>query len=239
MSPVPIVLSSLYPLSKISDETKMNRNDSKNIKQAEESIETAFLQLNKFKDNPALAQVLEFLAPRGYRPVVELQEDGRSIRRHEPADSWTPEVGEIRIYFEPANEAELAAASEYEPEPEGQFDDETLTRELHEALEQAENTPGHTFVAIKWFRDTFLPSRGYPWAQRQERRHMLLSRAIEEGTILTSRIANPRAPLHPTTTIRLNRQVRGEDGNPIAGVSRFKPVAIGGGSLIAEMDEED
>jgi hypothetical protein len=215
----------------------MNRSGSRNIQQAEENIETAFLQLNKYRENPALAQVLEFLAPRGYRPVVELQEDGRSMRRHDDATEWTPELGEIRIYFEPANEAEIAAASEYDSEPEGQFDEETMTRELMEALEQAENTPGHTFVAIKWFRDTFLPMRGYAWAQRQERRHMLLSRAIEEGTILTSRIANPRAPLHPTTTIRLNRQLRNGVGEEVNGnVSRFKPVTISGEPLSANLD---
>jgi hypothetical protein len=180
-----------------------------------------------------VAHVLDFLAPRGYRPVVELQEDGRSMRRNESANEWTPELGEIRIYFEPANEAELAAASEAEVEAEVQFDEETMNRELMEALEQAENTPGHTFVAIKWFRDTFLPTRGYGWAQRQERRHALLSKAIEEGTILTSRIANPRAPLHPTTTIRLNRQTGNGDG---ATASRFKPLAIAGDPILAEMD---
>jgi hypothetical protein len=184
----------------------MTRNGLRTIQQAEEHIESAFLQLNKLRDNPALTHVLDFLAPRGFRPVVELQEDGRSMRRHEAATEWTPEVGEIRIYFEPANAAELAAAIEAELEPEGHYDDETMNRELMEALEQAEKTPGHTFVAIKWFRDTFLPARGYAWAQRQERRHLVLSKAIEEGTILTSRIANPRAPLHPTTTIRMRRE---------------------------------
>jgi hypothetical protein len=202
----------------------MTRNGLRTIQQAEEHIESAFLQLNRLKDTPALMQVLEFLAPRGYRPVVELQEDGRSMRRHESASEWSPEVGEIRIYFEPASEAELAAASEGDLADEGEYDEPTMTRELLEAMEQAEKTPGHTFVAIKWFRDTFLPTRGYAWAQRQERRHALLSKAIEEGTILTSRIANPRAPLHPTTTIRLRRET--------------DIVEAGGGEALPALDAE-
>jgi hypothetical protein len=212
------------------------KNGTKTIQQAEENIESAFLQLNQFKDNAAVAEVLRYLAPRGYRPVVELQEDGRSMRRHDDAGEWTPEVGEIRIYFEPANDAELAAAAQAEAEPEGLFDEPTMMRELMEALEQAENTPGHTFVAIKWFRDTFLPTRGYVWAVRQERRHALLSKAIEEGTILTSRIANPRAPLHPTTTIRLNRQTGINAVQPNG--SRFHPLAIEGDPLSADFEAE-
>jgi len=184
----------------------MNKSGSKTIQQAEESIESAILQLNKLQDMPGIAPVLNFLAPRGYRPVVELQEDGRSMRRHDAATEWTPEFGEIRIYFEPATDAELSAASDIEPGDLGEYDEAAMTRELLEALEQAEKTPGHTFVAIKWFRDTFLPSRGYAWTQRQERRHLVLSKAIEDGIVLTSRIPNPRAPLHPTTTIRLRRE---------------------------------
>jgi hypothetical protein len=77
---------------------------------------------------------------------------------------------------------------------------------LLSALQEAESAPGRSFVALKWFRDEYLHSTGLSWAQDEQQRQYLLTRAIEEGRILKDRVLNPKAPLYPTTTIRLNRQ---------------------------------
>ncbi len=54
-----------------------------------------------FSQDPGLARALRFLAPPGYQVIVELcSENGRSKRRNAPADSWSPEEDEVRIYFE-------------------------------------------------------------------------------------------------------------------------------------------
>ncbi len=73
---------------------------------------------------------------------------------------------------------------------------------LLEGLDRAEQSPGIEFVALKWFRDTFLEGSGIPEADRQA----LIAKAIEAGYIRTGKFQNPRAPKFPTTGIRLNRQ---------------------------------
>jgi len=52
--------------------------------------------------------------------------------------------------------------------------------------------------------------------------------------VLTSKIANPKTPAYPTTTIRLNRA---EAGIPEE-AQRFHPVAIQGDGLAALIEEE-
>src|SRR6185437_4318268 len=39
-----------------------------------------------------------------------------------------------------------------------------------QALRRAETAPGHSFVALKWFRDSYLPRQGFAWAESQESR---------------------------------------------------------------------
>lgn len=76
--------------------------------------------------------------------------------------------------------------------------------DLLHALDKAEQIPDHAFVALKWFRDTFLPKCGYAWAQDKAQRHHWLREAISRRWITTDRLANPRNPEFPTTAIRLN-----------------------------------
>ena len=218
------------------------------IPDAEEIIEEALNELS-FSQDPGLARALRFLAPPGYQAIVELcSENGRSKRRNATADAWSPEEDEVRIYFERIDDgdsprpvrASSRAAFEHHIEAEDD-NQETLipadldarVKELCSALAEAERG-GHAFIALKWFRDSFLPRKAFRWNQNPESRQSVLAEAIQRGVVLTSKIANPKTPAYPTTTIRLNRA---EAGIPEE-AQRFHPVAIQGDSLTAVIEEE-
>lgn len=224
------------------------------IPDAEEIIEEALGEL-AFSQDPGLVRALRFLAPPGYQAIVELcNESGRSKRRNASADSWSPEEDEVRIYFERIGESADQASSEL---PQRQFrvprvvadhsldedddgqqgmipaDIDARVKELCAALAEAERG-GHAFIALKWFRDSFLPRKAFRWNQQPESRQAVLAEAIQRGVVLTSKIANPKTPAYPTTTIRLNRA---EAGIPEE-AQRFHPVAIHNGSLAEVIEEE-
>ena len=73
------------------------------------------------------------------------------------------------------------------------------------ALAKAEKDPQLGFVSLKWFRDTFLPQQGYPWAAIPDERQRVLVSAIDRNWILTSKVANPKNPQFPVTAIKVNR----------------------------------
>jgi len=203
----------------------------KTIQETEDSIESALFHIRSIgKSDPTISQVLDFLAPRGFRPVVELLEDNRKKRRTASADNWQPATGEIRIYFEPSEEATPASNAETpsHSDPNPALASDSRMSEMVTALEEAETSDGRTFIALKWFRDEFLPSKGYAWAQKPDERQAVLAKAISEGSILTGKVANPRAPLYPTTTIKVNRQRQQRSSMP---ASRFRPVRIAGEPL--------
>jgi len=218
------------------------------IPDAEEIIEEALTELS-FSQDPGLARALRFLAPPGYQAIVELcSENGRSKRRNATAEDWSPEEDEVRIYFERIDDGEPAPRPVRSARPvfenhsdnadEGQEvlipgDLETRVKELCSALAEAERG-GHAFIALKWFRDSFLPRKAYRWNQNPESRQSVLAEAIQRGVVLTSKIANPKTPAYPTTTIRLNRA---EAGIPEE-AQRFHPVPIQGESLAAMIEEE-
>jgi len=219
------------------------------IPEAEEIIEEALNEL-AFSSDPGLARALHFLAPPGYQAIVELcSENGRSKRRNALADTWSPEEDEVRIYFERVGDAEaaprairaprVAAEHNYDEEEddsqEAQIpaDLDARVKELCAALAEAERG-GHAFIALKWFRDSFLPRKAFRWNQHPESRQAVLAEAIQRGVVLTSKIANPKTPAYPTTTIRLNRA---EAGIPEE-AQRFHPVAIHGDSIAEAIEEE-
>ncbi|MFZ0744946.1 MAG: hypothetical protein WAM85_11100, partial [Terracidiphilus sp.] len=192
------------------------------IPDAEEIIEEALNEL-AFSTDPGLARALHFLAPPGYQAIVELcSENGRSKRRNAAADAWSPEEDEVRIYFERTDGSDPAprqrsarAASEhsYDDDEDSQeavipADLDARVKELCAALAEAERG-GHAFIALKWFRDSFLPRKAFRWNQHPESRQAVLAEAIQRGVVLTSKIANPKTPAYPTTTIRLNRTEAG------------------------------
>jgi hypothetical protein len=232
------------------------------ILQAEETIQNTLESLPHMHLGRELADALKFLAPPGYRPVVELQENGKKKRRTAPADTWTPETGEILISFSkdssPGVEVRPAVAETaslngdpnlaaprstpgstvrskadssgtVHPKPAHHAETPNLPnhaeRELCEGLEEAERQ-GRAFVALKWFRDDFLASKGFAWAEDPKQRQEVLARAIESGLIVTNRIPNPRSPF-PTSTVRLNRARRSSQ----TGERRFSPIRIKGEPL--------
>jgi hypothetical protein len=218
------------------------------IPDAEEIIEEALTELS-YSQDPGMARALRFLAPPGYQVIVELcSENGRSKRRNATANVWSPEEDEVRIYFE-RNEGDEAlpravrsaprAATDHhleedeEPESLMPADLDARVKELCGALAEAERG-GHAFIALKWFRDSFLPRKAYRWNQNPESRQAVLAEAIQRGVVLTSKIANPKTPAYPTTTIRLNRA---EAGIPEE-AQRFHPVAVHGEELTAVLEEE-
>ena len=218
------------------------------IPDAEEIIEEALNEL-AFSSDPGLARALHFLAPPGYQAIVELcGENGRSKRRNALADTWSPEEDEVRIYFERTDEAEAAPRAVRAPRAavaEPAFDEEdgqeavipadmdARVKELCAALAEAERGC-HAFIALKWFRDSFLPRKAFRWNQNPDSRQAVLAESIQRGVVLTSKIANPKTPAYPTTTIRLNRA---EAGIPEE-AQRFHPVSAHGESIAAAIEEE-
>jgi hypothetical protein len=219
------------------------------IPDVEEIIEEALNELASSSD-PGLARALPFLAPPGYQAIVELcGENGRSKRRNALAESWSPEEDEVRIYFERIDGDEAAPRPIRAPRAvaEPAFDDEdddsqeaiipadldARVKELCAALAEAERG-GHAFIALKWFRDSFLPRKAFRWNQHPESRQAVLAEAIQRGVVVTSKIANPKTPAYPTTTIRLNRA---EAGMPDE-AQRFHPVAAHGDSIAEAIEEE-
>ncbi len=216
------------------------------IPEAEEIIEEALGEL-AFSQDPGLVRALHFLAPEGYQAVVELcSENGRSKRRNASADSWIPEEDEIRIYFEQVEEGAPAhrvvrafkGLREQNANDEGGHeaafagDMDVRVKELCAALAEAERG-GHAFIALKWFRDSFLPRKTFRWNRSSESRQIVLAEAIQRGVVLTSKIANPKTPAYPTTTIRLNRS----DTPIVEEGHRFQPVEQGSGNIEETIQE--
>lgn len=98
-------------------------------------------------------------------------------------------------------------------------------RELCHALEEVERE-GRAFVALKWFRDEILPSKGFAWTSDAEQRQAVLATAIAAGLIVTSRVPNPRSPF-PTTAVRLNRAPTSSQGSG----RRYSPIRVQGEPL--------
>jgi hypothetical protein len=221
-------------------------NGNLSIPSAEEMIEEALNEL-AFTQDPGMVSALRFLSPPGYQAIVELcSENGRSKRRDASADSWLPEYDEVRIYFERIDGDEpaprpgrasrtdhQAARDEDEAETALPADMDAHLKELCTALAEAERG-GHAFIALKWFRDSFLPRKAFRWNQHPETRQSVLAEAIQRGVVLTSKIANPKTPAYPTTTIRLNRA---EAGIP-QDAQRFQPVDVQGEPVAVTIDAE-
>jgi hypothetical protein len=223
-------------------------NGNLTIPAAEEIIEDALNEL-AYSQDPGLTRALRFLSPPGYQAIVELcSENGRSKRRNASADTWSPEDDELRIYFEridgepvsrPGRASRGAAASVAEDDSDeageavAPADMDARVKELCTALAEAERG-GHAFIALKWFRDSFLPRKTYRWNQNPETRQLVLAEAIQRGVVMTSKIANPKTPAYPTTTIRLNRA---EAGIPEE-TQRFHPVAVHGDAAADAIEEE-
>ena len=237
--------------SRVVSNSVENGSANLSIPAAEEIIEDALNEL-AYSQDPGLVRALRFLAPPGYQAIVELcSENGRSKRRNASADSWSPEDDEVRIYFERIDDDVVPARASRSPrtysvqpmavaEPDDEIQEPVLpadmdarVKELCAALAEAERG-GHAFIALKWFRDSFLPRKAFRWNQHPETRQMVLAEAIQRGVVMTSKIANPKTPAYPTTTIRLNRA---EAGIPEE-AQRFHPISVQGESISDTLEEE-
>jgi len=230
-----------------SNRSLQNQNGSLSIPAAEEIIEEALNEL-AFTHDPGLTRALRFLAPPGYQAIVELcSENGRSKRRDAMAETWTPEYDEVRIYFERiegdepvARVARAQRIASHGSDEDGEDLDGALpadmdmrVKELCAALAEAERG-GHAFIALKWFRDSFLPRKAFRWNQNPESRQAVLAEAIQRGVVLTSKIANPKTPAYPTTTIRLNRA----EADIPEEAQRFQPVEVHGEPVAVTIEAE-
>jgi hypothetical protein len=167
---------------------------------------------------PDLAAALDRLAAAvapGMRAQAAFHPDRRSRKPSATPENWAPEEGEIRITFVPQRKADPAA-------------------ELVRALAAAEAQPELRFIALKWFRDHYLPQQKLTWTDSADERDRVLRQAIERGWATTCRVPNPKAPQFPTTAIQLNRlhpQVEKLVGAARPAVAEFAPVRIGGEPL--------
>lgn len=102
----------------------------------------------------------------------------------------------------------------------------SLSERLIFALHKLEADPRTNFVALKWFRDSVLPSEGF--TPEQARRE--LNAAIEAGIVRVAKLANPKSPF-PTSTLSLERGhdlVRATLQQPAPASRRgFSPVDLG------------
>ena len=198
------------------------------ISDIQQAIEEALLSLRRTQFPPEFLQARDCLIPVGYRPIVTLREDGEAKPKNESANHWSPQRGQITIHFEPETPQLL---QEHQPVSPSRAMESSHMEDLLSALNQAETVPGRSFVALKWFRDEWLPGAVQGWTQSADLRQEVLSQAIGDGWVLTSKVPNPKAPLYPTTTIRLNRQKGPQATAQVR--SRFRPAAISGEPLSA------
>ena len=203
------------------------------IEEVEARLEQGLAKLRSPEYKP-LEPLLQPLIPKGYRVHVSLvDKKGRKKRKTASADNWSPDLGEVRLNFEPDASADLIAkksdAKASEP-----------TSDLVRTLDRVEFRPGYQFVALKWFRDVALPGESFEWAQSDSVRQDLLREAIEKRLILTSKVPNPKSPQFPVTAIRLNRllpEIQAILGEHVAD-SDFRPVDIRGERLSATVLRE-
>jgi hypothetical protein len=191
----------------------------------------------------ALKPLANLAPPKGVRAQVSLRHAGtnRQVKRNAPVDAWSPESGLVAISYDASAGEETSpqpsppdAGREMTPSPASPAEDPV--RDLVLALADAENDPQRGFVSLKWFRDTFVPQRAYPWATATENRQGVLVQAIERKWILTSKVPNPKNPQYPVTAIRLNRplaEVRAILGRHPGSDAEFAPITIPG-ELLSE-----
>lgn len=227
------------------------------ISDIEQTVANGLEALRDAPLNDKITAALKFLTPPGYRPIAQFEEDGRKKRSTAAASNWNPETGEIVIYFE-RTKPEITPAQPLSPSSEARSGAtsggaipleraerftiaDTSVEEIREvtplqiqqcceALAEAEKA-GKAFISLKWFRDTALMAPGYPWADSLAFRQAVLAKTIDVGAIVTSSIPNPKAPLHPTTTIKLNR----ESSYAQSVAPRYQPIRARGGASASEI----
>jgi hypothetical protein len=211
------------------------------IASALESLRASFGQLPDGL-KATLKPLLTLVVPVPERAGIKVSlrsADNRQIKRSARLQRWVDDPGIVCISYD-APQAEEAAEDATTDGLAGsvaegiqrfpRYSEEAV--DLIRALAKAERDPQFGFVALKWFRDTYLPHQGFQWAEVPENRHLALKKAIEMNWILTAKVANPRNPEFPVTTIKTNRHLpvvikllEQSDG------AAFVPITIPGGPL--------
>lgn len=251
------------------------------ISDIEQTVQKGLEALRHAPLNDQITAALKFLTPIGYRPIAQLEEDGRKKRSNAAASNWNPETGEIVIYFErqtlepnlsvvenqptipsrvkadsPTKQEEFWAKKEARKKAgliespwmiptverhaathnailatiaEPKVSDDEI-QQLCIALAEAEKA-GKAFIALKWFRDNELTTHGYAWAESPAYRQAVVAKAFDVGAIMTTQIPNPKAPQHPTTTVKLNRESKYAQ----AIAPRYQPIRAKGGASASEI----
>ncbi len=104
-------------------------------------------------------------------------------------------------------------------------------RDLIRSMVRAEARPGMAFIALKWFRDSFLPDDRLPWTEFDDMRQDALRQAIESGLLLTYKVPNPKLPQFPVTAIKLDRsrpEVQSIINEPLPVPRGFTPIELRG-----------
>ena len=200
------------------------------------------------KLNPCLGEIIRDLGyPIPLHHEVRaslLYANGRKISGNVSANNWSPKTGRIRIHLVAQEGGQQSAEVDHTnanipPAQPREFSGgvSNLNRaeaDLLKALDRAEARPGWSFVPLKKFRDEILPLEKFASMRTEVERRKALDSVIKRKFVLTDRVANPRSPQFPVTTIRLNRlmaEVRaalGLSGNPDL---EFRPVEIRGEPL--------
>jgi hypothetical protein len=210
---------------------------SKSIAQLQSEIASALAQLPQAQLPPELAP-LKHLAPSGMSPRVSFTRKNRKIRSDADASNFAPADCAAVLTYEAQPDAAVSASAA-KARANGASDP---LADIVFALSDAERDPRfRQFVALKTFRDQFLPERPWTWAQTPEGRDRALRQAIEQRLILKRQVPNPRSPEFPTTAISLNRE-HPQVSAVLAATQRerspFHPVRIRGEELSATVIAE-
>jgi len=150
---------------------------------------------------------------------------GRKVNKNSNVEDRLADVASVKIVFETRPELNR-------PKTASESSDARLA-DLVKALDDVESKPGYEFIALKWFRDTYLPMIGAAWSTSQEFRNQVMRQATESRMVLTNRHPNPKNLAFPVTAIKLNRLhpsvqqiLRREQADP-----DFIPVRIRGENL--------
>ena len=208
------------------------------IQHVQREIEDSLANLKASALPPAL-QGLRHLPLGSYEPRVSIRywngKQYRKVRRDADASYFDPTGCEVVISFVPSDDphgedgpvdAGMQVGEEVRA---AAFDREMAMDELLEALSEVERS--RDFVGLKWFRDQYLPERGFDWTGEPRRSGSLLRRATEQRLILTSQVPNPNNPLHPVTAIRINRRHPRFQTETARRGSAFTPISIRGGAI--------
>jgi len=146
----------------------------------------------------SLQPLLHIAPPDGSSVHVSLRarESGRQLRRNQPLDSFQPRNSAVWVVYEvPQQENMQADPGTGEP-----------MVDFVIALDHAERDPHLSFIALKWFRDTYLQKRGFAWAFDPDMPRRLIQEATDAGIIVMHKVPNPKQPEFPVTGIRLDRE---------------------------------